>query len=274
MNPMLTWLTARSGREIFLKSLVITAAAVLFLGWLWFTPPGVMGKADAVGYAVCHRISVRSFFIGERQFPLCARCSGMYLGALVGLLYYARFPGRAGMPVIKVSAVLAAFLLVFGVDGVNSYLHLFPGFTGIYQPTNLLRLLTGTGVGLGIAAVLVPVLRQTLWKHWDPAPVLHSWKRLAVLLGLAGLVDLLILSGNPLLLYPLALLSSGTILAVLSLIYTIIWTMITRRENAFTSWKQLWPLLTAGFATAVLQIAAMDAVRFWLTGTWEGFIFS
>lgn len=35
-------------------------------------PGGLLDKADKVGYAVCHRITIRSFLIGERQMPLCA----------------------------------------------------------------------------------------------------------------------------------------------------------------------------------------------------------
>src|SRR5450759_1456011 len=71
------------------KYLVIAAAVLVFTGWFINTPPGLLGKADAIGYAVCHRISERSFHIGSIQLPLCARCSGMYLGAVT----------RAGLPI-------------------------------------------------------------------------------------------------------------------------------------------------------------------------------
>ena len=64
-----------------------SAAVLVFLGFLMVAPPGLLGKADALGYAVCHRIDARSFHIGTRQLPLCARCSGMYLGALLGLVF-------------------------------------------------------------------------------------------------------------------------------------------------------------------------------------------
>jgi hypothetical protein len=57
------------------RLLIVTAFGLVLLGWLINTPAGLLGKADAIGYAVCHRIDLRSFFIGERQFPLCMRCS-------------------------------------------------------------------------------------------------------------------------------------------------------------------------------------------------------
>ena len=56
--------------------------------WMYYGPEGVLGKADAVGYAVCHRIESRSFFIGEIQFSVCARCTGQYLGAVLGILFF------------------------------------------------------------------------------------------------------------------------------------------------------------------------------------------
>ena len=68
------------------KILVITAL-VLLVTWFWYTPAGLLGKADAVGYAVCHRIDVRSFHLGDRQIPVCARCTGQYLGAMLSLGY-------------------------------------------------------------------------------------------------------------------------------------------------------------------------------------------
>jgi hypothetical protein len=47
--------------------------------------------------------------------------------------------------------------------------------------------------------------------------------------------------------------------------------MLTRRENHFDHYRQLWVPALAGFLTALLQIALLDAGRFWLTGTWAGF---
>lgn len=268
-------LSQRSDRPalfiVILKILLVFITGLVVIAWWIYTPPGLLGKADAAGYAVCHRIDARSFFAGERQMPLCARCSGMYLGALLGIAYLAKFGKRAGLPSLKVSIVLVAFLVAFGLDGVNSTLHFFPDFQGPYQPQNWLRLLTGTGLGLGIAAVIVPVVNQTIWAEYDGRPVLAGWQEFLPLLGLAGLLDLAILSDQPVLLYPLALLSGVSILGLLGMIYGMVWIMIAKKENRFRSLQSAWVPLTAGFLTAVVQIALIDAGRFWLTGTWAGF---
>jgi uncharacterized membrane protein len=253
------------------KWLVFAAAGGLLLVWLLNTPAGLLGKADAIAYAVCHRIAARSFTISDRPAPLCARCTGMYLGALIGLAYQF-FQGRRGsIPTLKYGLVFGPLVVAFGFDGINSYLHLFPGLPGLYTPENWLRLLTGTGMGLAIAAVLAPAFRQTIWTTWEQRPAFSGWKDFALLFCLAAVVDLAVLSENPLLLYPLALISVLGVLAILSMVYSMVLVMIFKAENRFQSFSDLTVYLTGGATIALLQIALLDAGRFWLTGTWQGF---
>lgn len=255
-----------------LKNFIPFIVAGLILGiWLTYTPEGILGKADAIGYAVCHRIPLRSFFLGDRQIPLCARCSGMYLGAFLGLIYSMQEGHRGGMPNLKISILLGVFFLAFAIDGANSYLQLYPFAEHLYKTENWMRLITGSGMGLGMAAILMPVFNQTLWQDWTDQPILHSWKQIGILVILTGVVDLAVYSQNPLLLFPLALLSSATVLVLLSLIYTIVWVLLCKKENAFQNLNQIPGYLTAGFATALLQIGIMDLGRYLLTGTWAGF---
>ena len=85
------------------------------------------------------------------------------------------------------------------------------------------------------------------------------------------LLTLLVLNGNPLILYPLSLLSAASVLLVLSMLYTIMLLSIFRRENeALRSVDILLPF-TLGFIITIIQIALLDAGRFWLTHTWNGF---
>jgi uncharacterized membrane protein len=252
---------------------VLLALALLLAGWLLGTPPGLLGKADAVGYAVCHRIETRSFHIGDRTIPLCARCTGMYLGAVLGLVYQGFTAGRkrAGMPPKLVLAVLAVLGLAFAADGLNSYLHFFPGAPRVYEPNNTLRLFTGTGMGLVIAAVLYPAFNQSVWRDWSPAPVISGLRSLGALLLLAVGLDLVVLTENPLALYPLALVSAAGVLVLLSMVYAILWLMVFRADSRFQHLRQLFLPLAAGLLTALVQIAAFDFIRYTFTGTWGGF---
>jgi uncharacterized membrane protein len=262
------------------KGLVPLAALLVFMGFLVIAPPGLLGKADALGYAVCHRIDVRSFHIGIRQLPLCARCTGMYLGALLGLFFLTiTAPKYAGMPSKRFMIPLGLMVIAFGVDGVNSYLTLMKGigvsiFSNIptlYAPNNTLRLLTGTGMGLVIAVVLFAAFNQTFWADWNTKPALKSWRNFGILFVLALIIDLLVLYGTNIVLFIMAILSALTVPLLLSMIYGLFAVMALRKDNAYVVIKKAWLPLTAGFTIAMLQIVIFDLLRFTLTGTWGGF---
>jgi uncharacterized membrane protein len=262
------------------KGLVPLAAVLVLLGFLMVTPPGLLGKADAFGYAVCHRIDARSFHIGTRQLPLCARCSGMFFGALLGLGFMTiAFPKRSGMPSKGLFIPLGLMVFAFALDGTNSYLTLMQGlgtsfFSSIptlYEPNNTLRLLTGTGMGLVIAAVLYPAFNQTLWTKLDNRPALGSWRTLGILLIFALVIDLAVLTESDIVLYPLAILSALAVPLLLTIVYGLFAVMATRRDNSYERLSQAWLPLTAGFTIAMLQIVLFDVLRYAITGTWGGF---
>jgi len=254
------------------NKLVLAAVGLLLLGWLLNTPGGLLGKADAIGYAVCHRIDLRSFHLGERQLPLCARCTGMYLGALVGLGFQQiTANGKTGTPHWSVIGGAACLAGAFAIDGLNSYLTLLPGFPTAYQPQNWLRLLTGSGMGVAVSIALYPAFNLTIWKQTVPEPAIGSLRSFAGILAIVLLVNGAALLENPLLLYPLALISAFGVLFLLTMVYTMVWVMILQRENTYENTRQLFLPLIAGFGMALLQITILDIGRFLLTGSWDGF---
>lgn len=260
--------------------LIPMAAIAIVFGWLALNPPGILG-IDSFGYAVCHRLDERSFhFANGVELPLCARCSGMYLGAVVGLVFQVIFSRRkGGMPSRKVIAVLALLGLAFAFDGTNSYLYLMktmsPGkldfIPTVYIPNNILRLLTGSGAGLAISIVLFPAFNQTIWRNWDPTPAMGTLKPLWILMALMLGLDLLILTDLEVVLYPVAIISAGGVLLLLTMVYELLWVTISRQENSFTAFRQTWLPTLAGLTVALLQITVTDFFRLWLTHTWGGF---
>ncbi len=198
----------------------------------------------------------------------------MFLGAVLGLLFQ-NLVGRRrmGMPPWKLWIPLGFFFLAFAVDGMNSFLHLIPlvGLPLLYEPNNVLRLLTGTGMGLVISAALLPVFNQTVWTAWDARPAIGGFRSLGGLI-LCGLVmDGLVMTEIPLLLFPLGIISAAGVLILLTTIYTMVWVMVLRLENKIGSLKELVFPMALGFGMGLAQVAAFDAARYWLTGTWEGF---
>ena len=262
-------------KEQNLRMILLGLILLLLFLWLINTPPGLLGKTDAVGYAVCHRIPSHSFYFGDRPFSLCARCTGQYLGFLWGFLFHVlRGNKRAGFPPKLGLAGFGILFFLYLVDGMNSVMHLYPGFEewSLYQPQNSLRLITGLGMGIVISGILYPLLGQTLWRDINLEPAMERIKHWGLLLIGAGIIVLMIISGNPLLLYPLIILSSVSLIILLSILYGVIWILLRKKENSFQTWKDTawWGVI--GFGFALIQIMVIDLIRFQLTGSWSGFL--
>jgi uncharacterized membrane protein len=259
--------------------LVPLAGILVFAYWFSITPPGLLGKADAIGYAVCHRISERSFHIGERQLPLCARCTGEFYAAAFTMIFLAITSKRkSGMPGWKLGTPLIIFFLAFGIDGSNSYLYLLKqtshgaldNIPNLYIPNNILRLFTGSGMGIALGAMIFPAFNQSAWKTYDSAPAL-DWKKLAAIIAAVILINLLVLTENEFILWPIGLLSALGALSLLVIVFSMAWVLIMREENAFDSISQMWIPFLAGITLALILISVIDLLRFNLTGTWGGF---
>src|SRR5690349_14246294 len=244
------------------RFLVPIAAVLVFAVWFSLTPPGLLGKADAIGYAVCHRIDARSFHIGDRQLPLCARCTGEFFAAAIALIFQIFVGGRSSkLPSRGIIAVLFVFFLAFGVDGSNSYLYLLKqssrgaleSIPNLYIPNNVLRLFTGSGMGIALAAVLYPVVNQTIWRELDERPALE-WKSFGILVVLIVLLDLLVLTESPIVLYPVAYISALGTLSLLVIVFAILWMIIMREDNTYTNLRQMILPFLSGFTLAMLMI--------------------
>lgn len=265
--------------QTVIKWFVPIAAIIAFGAWMYLSPEGALGKLDAIGYAVCHRIDARSFQINDRQLPLCARCTGEFYAAGIALLLQVFMSGkRSKLPSRGIIAVLIFFFLAFGIDGSNSYLYLLKQTSqgtldqipNLYIPNNSLRLFTGSGMGITLAAVLYPIVNQTLWRALDERPALE-WKSFGILVGLIVIVNLLILTDSPIILYPIAYLSALGTLSLLVMVFAILWIIIMKQDNTFDHAGQLWLPFASGFTLALLLILSIDLLRLQLTGTWGGF---
>jgi uncharacterized membrane protein len=278
MNQMETQ-PIRQKLQNILRWFVPVAAVFAFAAWMYISPEGALGKLDAVGYAVCHRIDARSFHVGDRQLPLCARCTGEFYAAGAALIFQIFMSGKKSkLPSRGIIAVLILFFLAFGIDGSNSYLYLlkqtspgtFAGIPNLYIPNNVLRLFTGSGMGIALATVLYPVVNQTLWREIDDRHALE-WKSFGILIGIVVIINLLILTDSLIVLYPIAYLSALGTLSLLVIVFSILWIMIMRQDNTFEHPRQLWLPLLSGFTLAMIMILSIDLFRLQLTGTWSGF---
>jgi uncharacterized membrane protein len=238
--------------------------------WYAFTPQGVLDKLNAVGYAVCHRIPSHSFTVNGRQLPLCARCSGMYLGALLGVLVQYFMGKRQGGFSRTWLIVLCSLGTLFIIDGMNSFLALFLDAAPLYPPQNWIRLFTGWSVGLLIAALIYPIFSQTAWQDWDPGTILDRKVPSLILISGSLLIIAGVLSGVADILYPLAILSAVGVVVVLTLIYTVLMLMFFKQENRYNHFNELALFLLGGLILTLIHIGLFDLVRYLLTETWSG----
>ncbi len=257
----------------WLSALVGISAVLVLFAWVMGTPPGVLGKADAVAYAICHRIPARSFLINGVPMPLCARCTGIYLGVMTSFLI-AVASGRtrtSRTPPGSVVIVLGLFVMIMGIDGVNSYIHLFPGGTGVYEPHNWLRLVTGMYCGIAMFNIVFPIFNGTVWRRPDPERNLNHLRELAGVCAVAAFVILLVLSERPVFLWILGLLSTFGVVMMLTMIGAVLFLSVARLDRSATRWRDLAVPLLAGLTIAFILIGGIDLARYALTGTWDGF---
>lgn len=243
------------------------AALALVLALLLASPHDLLDKADRYAYAVCHRLPGHSIFVAGRQLPLCARCSGTYLGALAGLIVLLglgrgranRFPPRPFWPVGGL--IMAAW----AADGLNSYLTLFEGLPRLYEPHNLLRLTTGTLMGLTMATAILPMFNLGVWAPGPTRPVIHRWRDLGWLLAGGAIVIAAVSSEWPPLLYPLAVASGAMIVLLVGLLCSILVLIVLRQDGQMPGWREAaWPLLM-GLALGLTVLAAIGLARDALT---------
>lgn len=255
-------------RILIVKLLLSTLILAGLIAWLILTPSGFFGKLHAVGYSLCHQIAERSFFFYNMQMPLCSRCTGMYIGVLVGLSFLLPVKKRSQLPSKKIMVLLGVALILFAIDGINSYLAFLPTSPQLYASQNWLRLITGTMLGLAIPLFLVPIFNQTVWRESTAEPIVHTFRHFFLMLGIALAIDLVILADVQWLRFAFAILTIFTVVTLLTMVYTTLWIIILKKEYRFEHLRELWFWLVSGFGTALAQIAAMDAIRLAVTGTW------
>ncbi len=142
-------------RAIYLLSLVVAVVwLLLIIAPAWLLASGSTGLAITLYRAlslVCHQIPERTFHLaGGLPLAVCSRCSGIYVGGLLGLLVYPLFrpiTSTVSPERIRLLAAAVPMLIDFGGDQL-----------GLFHNTFLSRTLTGLIVGMAAAFFLLPGL--------------------------------------------------------------------------------------------------------------------
>ena len=249
---------ARLPKALFAGGLLSIVA--LFLN---APPDSWLGKAKWIGYALCHQMPDRSFFAHEHQYPLCARCTGMYLGFTTGVLWLLlrKRAKAARLPPEPIVVMLVGFIILMGIDGVNSTISIIPGAPQLYTTTNIHRLITGTLYGLALSALFPPVFNSAIWAEPSGERTIKNWRELGVILLVVAVEIALVLLFTDQLLIPISVISIGGILLLLSLLNSVIMLSVCKMENAVSTWRQLTLPMLFGLALGLIEIAALVAMR-------------
>jgi uncharacterized membrane protein len=86
-------------------------------------------------FVACHKIPERSFFYKGKQFPVCARCTGMLLG-------YLSFP-------LYVLHIFTANIFIVLALNIPAYIDGLTQAANLRESNNTLRLITGLLSGIG-----------------------------------------------------------------------------------------------------------------------------
>lgn len=103
-----------------------------------------------VGSRVCHQRPERSFHTSGVQWPVCARCSGLYIGAAVGVWLGFAARMRRWVNGREIAIVLVVASLPTSVTWIAEWAFGVP-------VTNVARALAGLPLGAAIAATVVAV---------------------------------------------------------------------------------------------------------------------
>lgn len=98
----------------------------------------------------CHQRSDRSFHIGSRQFPICARCTGIFVGECLALVCFRII----AVPVL----LLCSFCAIMFLDWFIQYL-------GLKESSNRRRFITGSLCGYALSTFFLKALvliKQTI----------------------------------------------------------------------------------------------------------------
>ena len=216
---------------------------------------------------VCHQLPEHSLAIAGQTLPLCARCTGTFLGVPAGLLalWGAGQGRRSGLPRGPVWLALALPVAAWALDGVNSLVSQITGHAWLYEPNNALRLVTGTGLGLVLSALLYPIIHYAVGREAREGPVLSRPHHVAAL-PLAGSALVMVLLAEPAAPYPLwaialAAATAAATVGVLALVNGIMIILVLNKEGTARTWVSAVPYAAAGLTAALAEMGLLALLR-------------
>jgi uncharacterized membrane protein len=131
-------------------------AALAWVAGLFYAPAWLF----PVGQFICHQRPERSFFFGGQQMPVCARCTGLYVGAAVA-------GPLAALAAAPIASVRARLVLV--AAAVPTALTWSLEFAHLRAFSNAARFAAALPLGFAAAWLVLSTLAQPRTSASEPA---------------------------------------------------------------------------------------------------------
>jgi len=114
----------------------------------------------AAGGLICHQRPERSFFLNGHQFPVCARCTGLYLSAAMGIIGWLALKIARRWSSLPFDPRLAKRVVI--LSAIPTAVSFMTGVLGIWDGSNLTRAMLAIPVGASAGAVVAAVATKDL----------------------------------------------------------------------------------------------------------------
>ena len=121
--------------------------------------PRLAAMTYLAGALICHQRPERSFYRNGAQYPVCARCLGVYAGGAIGILGYVMLAGIGRAPRTRAMRVLRSTAVprVLLIAALPTLVTVASAWAGLWDGSNLLRAALAIPLGVSLAAVIAAV---------------------------------------------------------------------------------------------------------------------
>lgn len=144
-------------RLVIILGVLLWCAGILATPFLLSGGELQLGIGETLGSVygrICHQMESRSLVFAENMVPVCARCMGVYCAFFLGSLFLC-FPLEEARLHSPRRPLLMLALIPMLVD-------VTAGITGMYEPTMISRLATGSWFGFIAAVSILPVAVEAI----------------------------------------------------------------------------------------------------------------
>jgi uncharacterized membrane protein len=114
----------------------------------------------AIGSLICHQRPERSFFLAGHQLPVCARCTGIYLSAVAGVIGWVVLKTSTGWRRRAIDPGAARAVLI--AAAAPTALSVASGVIGLWDGSNITRALMAVPLGVTAGVIVAAVAAKDL----------------------------------------------------------------------------------------------------------------